>query len=69
MSETNPRIERMLRELRSAPSARFFEIPFAVTDACVRFAAGFGRRLAPARATGESVCDPDVLQPQAKESP
>jgi hypothetical protein len=89
MSHANPRIERMLRELRESPSPRLLEDLFVAIGVGIRFAAAPAQRLARATKVARSQVrewasaatqrihmslsssgsEPDVLQPNAKESP
>jgi len=56
MSEKNPRIERLLRELPEGPAPWFYEDLFTLMDACVRFVGALERRsLSQARAAQASV--------------
>ena len=67
MSETNPRIERMLHELRAAPSPRLLEELFLASGPGLRRAGAFAERIRTLLPSSGS--EPDALPPHPKESP
>lgn len=68
MSELNPRIQRLLRELPDGPAPWFYEDLFALMDACVRFVATLERRIQ-AGACSAAASAADAAETRAEESP